>query len=1519
MNSAALAAPVANTKNESRLSAISHLSAEENGEKRMTETAKTYEEFISDKVAFAKSTGIAIDPSEVHPILKPHQRDTVVWACRGGRRGIFMRFGLGKSLIQLSICDLMTKHIGEHSRALIVCPLGVRQEFARDAKMIGLRTEFIQSNAEKELLETQKTFHDLGRPIYTTNYESIRCGKLDPTGFDVICLDEAAILRGFGSTLTFRKLMGQFEGSSTYRFVSTATPDPNEYLELAAYADWLGVMETGEIKTRWFKRDSTKADNLTLHTHKADEFWHWVSTWALFVQKPSDLGYSDEGYDLPPLTVNWHEIPTDHARAIADRSGQRRMFNDAAMGLSEAAAEKRNSLSMRVERICLIIKDIYGTDSLKQRDTCDERRGEKGIHEGVLQSEPGFATCSTEGEGQEELRTESSRVQSQEQAVERGESRKIQIAHKEVRGQEQGETAKTQRGLVCEQQRASEGDVQKAKARELRTDARAIPENDEKTKERLCDLRRHSGEGEPSSGSLSPNEASERATLPQLQRGTRCIQGQSKAADRGGEVFELPQVIIWCDLNDEQKAIEHALEAREVSYVSLYGSQAVDVREKMLESWRRKEVSVFLSKPSMYGAGINMQQAHFMIFAGIGFKFNELMQGIHRVYRFLQDYPVSLHLIYTEAEIGIRKVLEDKWSRYTTQCENMANIIRQHGLAATAMSGVQRTFAGERREFATDKYRVINNDCVRETTAMPDASVHLIVTSIPFSFQYEYSPCYDDQTEVLTRRGWLNFGDLRTDDIVATVNPKSLQLEWQSPSAIIWRKYSGPMLKFSERNSFDLAVTPDHKMFVDCRVGNLKTGRKRRSFGLLLASEMAANFKPRKWVMATTVTSGDGNWPEKIQIPSIGKRSSKRDSVTEIRTSDLMELAGWYLSEGCVGHEPKSATCDRCGETCKPDARWCSTYCRNLAAIHRKSGEGTAEYQKRITPRRRARTSGKRGVISISQYRSVHPEYWSEIRDLLNRIGLRARATDKTFDVWDINLAEFLRKEFGSGSASKKIPFWVKDLHPDLLRTLRDSMMKGDGNSTGFAYTSISQQLRDDFQEVCILTGWRAEVVRHGTGKGRVVNIGKTNLFPQVRHAPKEFHYDGMIGCATVPNHTLIVRRNGCAVVSGNCWEDFGHTDSNDHFWSQMDFLTPQLFRVMQPGRVAAIHVKDRIVPGGLSGFGFQTLHPFHAEAIAHYTKHGFAFLGMKTVVTDVVRENNQTYRLGWSEQCKDGSRMGCGVPEYVLLFRRPPTDRSNGYGDVPIVKSKPQTELPDGTVVDYDYDGGKIVLNSGYSRARWQLDAHGFQRSSGNRLLTSAEMDELPHADIYRRWREESLNNVYDLDRHVELGEQMERGKRLPSTFMQMPPHSWHPDVWSDITRMRTLNMLQQRKGQQQHLCPLQFDIVNRLINQLSMPGEVVYDPFGGLMTVPYCAIQLKRFGLGVELNPGYFDDGARYCESAVRNRNVPTLFDIPNEDDLDADNDIVEPLIAGDGPSHIQSRELVAANASANDFSDL
>jgi hypothetical protein len=187
--------------------------------------------------------------------------------------------------------------------------------------------------------------------IYLTNYESVRDGKLDVSLFSGVSLDEASILRGFGGSKTFREFMRLFEGKSTYRFVATATPSPNEFIELLAYAAFLDVMDVGQAKTRFFKRNSTNADDLTLHPHKEREFWLWVSSWAIFLQRPSDLGYSDEGYDLPELDIHWHEINTSHDNAGAERSGQGRLLKNAALGLQDAAREKRESLPLRVAKL----------------------------------------------------------------------------------------------------------------------------------------------------------------------------------------------------------------------------------------------------------------------------------------------------------------------------------------------------------------------------------------------------------------------------------------------------------------------------------------------------------------------------------------------------------------------------------------------------------------------------------------------------------------------------------------------------------------------------------------------------------------------------------------------------------------------------------------------------------------------------------------------------------------------------------------------------------------------------------------------------------------------------------------------------------------------------------------------------------------------------------------------------------------------------------------------------------------
>lgn len=868
-----------------------------------------YRQFLEEKIKLAPQLGFDVPLEAVNTAMKPHARAIVPWACRGGRRAIFASFGLAKTSMQLEIGRQCLRHAGGHG--LIVLPLGVRQEFFLEqaARHPGVRLKFMRRASELEL--ANEPFGDLS-VIHLTNYETVRDGKLDPSLFTFASLDEAAVLRGFGGSKTFREFMRLFERVK-FRFAATAVPDPNEHIELLAYAAFLGIMDVGEAKTRFFRRDSEKADRLTLHPHKEREFWLWVASWALFIQKPSDLGFSDEGYDLPELDIQWHEVLSDHEAAGAERDGQGRMFRNAAVGVTDAAREKRDSLDARVAKL-------------------------------------------------QEIRAEDPR------------------AHR----------------------------------------------------------------------------------------------------------------IIWHDLEAERHAIQAALP----NAVAIWGSLDLDERERRVIGFSNGDFAEFSAKPVIAGSGCNFQRhCWWAVYLGIGFKFHDFIQSVYRIQRFGQTHVCRLDLIYTEAEREIRRDLERKWRDFTDQAAKMAAIIREFGLAEAAIqSALTRSIGVVRQEASGDGWLAVHNDCVDEVRSMPDASVDLIVTSIPFSTQYEYTPSYND----------------------------------------------------------------------------------------------------------------------------------------------------------------------------------------------------------------------------------------------------------------------------------------------------------------------------------------------------------------------------------------------------------FGHTEDDAHFWAQMDFLTPELLRVLKPGRAAIVHVKDRIVPGGLTGLGFQTVSPFSDDCVRQFRKHGFAFLARKTVPTDVVRENNQTYRLGWSEQLKDGSRMGCGMPEYGLIFRKPPSDRSNGYADRPVEKERPDVFLQgsDGAVGPWD-KRKRPVPGTGYSRGRWQLDAHGLARTSGDRLLLPEELRALIAAAkglsekdkkkvLYRGWKRWcEANPIYDHEEHVAWCEELDRFGLLPPKFMLAPPHGEHPDVWP-VTRMRTLNGRQWAKGQEKHLCPLQFDFAERVIRQFSMPGELVLDPFGGLMTVPYCALRLGRRGIGVELNPNSWRDGAAYCREVEAGRAVPSLFDL-------------------------------------------
>lgn len=832
-----------------------------------------YMDFLKSKMAIAEDSGFMVSPDSLNPALLPHQRDIVAWAIKGGRRAIFAKFGLGKTVMEVEFCRCVIDHIG--GKALIILPLGVKQEFARDAvEILGYE--------EPQYVRTMEEVLNSSSDILITNYERVRDGDIDVTYFTATSLDEAAVLRSFGSK-TYQEFLKKFSGVP-YKLVATATPDPNKYKELIHYAGYLEIMDTGQALTRFFQRDSTKANNLTLYPHKEEEFWMWVASWAVFVSKPSDVNpaYSDDGYDLPPLKINYHRLDTIREEAEVDRFGQAVMFSEATLSLQDGAKIKRDSIVQRV-----------------------------------------------------------------------------------------------------------------AKAKEIITS--------------------------------NPHDS----------------------------------FIIWHDLEEER----HEIKRQIPGVVDIYGSMDYDLREQRVIDFSDGKTKLFATKKILSGSGCNFQRhCHRAIFIGIDYKFNDFIQAVHRIYRFLQPEEVVIDIIHMDEEDEIMTQLLEKWERFDYQAEKMAHIIRKNGLSTvdSISEKMKRSIGVDRVVVEGKRFRYVNNDCILELEQMPENSVDEIVTSIPFGNHYEYTPSYND----------------------------------------------------------------------------------------------------------------------------------------------------------------------------------------------------------------------------------------------------------------------------------------------------------------------------------------------------------------------------------------------------------LGHNEDNDRFFEQMDYLTPNLLRVLKPGRVAAIHVKDRILFGNATGDGMPTVDPFSDLTVMHYMKHGFRYMGRITITTDVVRENNQTYRLGWTEQCKDGSKMGVGCPEYVLLFRKLPSNTAKAYADTPVKKTKQE-----------------------YSRGRWQLDAHAYWRSSGDRLVSKEELLNTPVNKLQKIYGRFSKQHVYNYKDHVALAEKLDGENKLPATFMVIAPASWNDAVWDDILRMRTLNAEQRRRDLQLHVCPLQLDIVERLIDRYSNKGDVILDPFGGIGTVPLTAMKMGRYGMAVELNPDYFRDGVGYCMAEEEEDDFPTLFDLMEE----------------------------------------
>ncbi len=287
-----------------------------------------YGDFLRAKERRVHRAGIDVSAGDLHPHLFPFQRATVAWAAKLGRAAIFANTGLGKTLMQIEWARVMG------GRAMILAPLAVSSQTAREARTIGLDITICRDDS------------DVRDGINITNYE--RLEKFDLSRFDSVVLDESSILKSFDGKM--RAMLTEQCGGIRYRLACTATPSPNDTMELGNHAEFLGVMRASEMLATYFTHDGGETQKWRLKGHARKEFWRWVASWGAMIQRPSDIGFDDSGYDLPPLRMHEHIV------SIAASDDRESLFAMPALGLNETRRARKESITERVAQAAEIIR-----------------------------------------------------------------------------------------------------------------------------------------------------------------------------------------------------------------------------------------------------------------------------------------------------------------------------------------------------------------------------------------------------------------------------------------------------------------------------------------------------------------------------------------------------------------------------------------------------------------------------------------------------------------------------------------------------------------------------------------------------------------------------------------------------------------------------------------------------------------------------------------------------------------------------------------------------------------------------------------------------------------------------------------------------------------------------------------------------------------------------------------------------------------------------------------------------------
>lgn len=494
----------------------------------------TYASFLSGKRQVIPPAGFEVDEKDLNPMLFPFQRAIVRWALHRGRAALFEDCGLGKTPQQLEWARQVHERTG--GNVLILCPLAVAAQTVREGEKFSITVTYCRSQ------------QDVQPGVNVTNYE--RLHLFTAGGWAGIVLDESSILKSFdGKT---RKLLTEFASEIPYRLCCTATPAPNDLVELTNHAEFLDIMSGKEIIALFFTQDGNTTHAWRLKGHAKDDFWRWLASWSVAVRKPSDIGFDDDGFDLPPLNLT--HVIVEPPKPIYT------LFPVEALTMAERRRARRESIDGRV-----------------------------------------LATASIVN---------------------------------------------------------------------MSTDA----------------------------------------------------------------------FVVWCDLNKESEALAKAIP----DAVEIQGKDSAESKEQAAADFASGKIRVIVSKPSIFGWGLNWQHCHNVVFVGLSDSYEQFYQAVRRCWRFGQTNPVQVHVIAAETEGAVVKNIQRKEEQATAMFSN----ITRH-MSTLSLGKAERNEMVYEHETATgDGWTLYLGDSVERMDEIETESVGLSVFSPPFPGMYAYTNSVHDMGNV---------------------------------------------------------------------------------------------------------------------------------------------------------------------------------------------------------------------------------------------------------------------------------------------------------------------------------------------------------------------------------------------------------------------------------------------------------------------------------------------------------------------------------------------------------------------------------------------------------------------------------------------------------------------------------------------------------------------------------------------------------------------------------------------------